>query len=228
MGCVLITVAGCGEDKGYGDPIDNAQAEMSAGMAVGSAGQMNSLAANDTPLNALNTVSAHLNVMVNAKYQAQFQEQPAADSARSNLVDEACVVISGGDVTYNDCDFGGGTIAGSVSVGEDWVTADLAMTVDNPENQVYVTTDMSADLTVRTDLVSGSVDYKIHTETDDVTIDSDLLSDFDVDLDGEGCAVGGEIEAHAIVVSRTDQFTATQDLWVKANFGPACGDVVIR
>lgn len=222
--------AGCGEDKGYGDPIDSPAAEQSAQAAVDSSFQIHG-ETNDAAVVALSGMSSNVSVLVNAKLQAQYQEQlpeqPTATSGiRAGVVDELCVDISDTEIVYDDCDFQGGSLAGTVNLGDDSASVDISISV-SADAEYQIDTRMRGDITVTDSRVVGALDYDVTTVSDDVTSDVELSTTFDVDV-VDGCAVGGEIEANADQVARTGSVTASQSIWVKATFGPECGDVVIR
>lgn len=225
----LSAALGCGEDKGYGDPIENEFAEQSAGTAVSSAYQIHDETSNDAPVLALNQISASISSMANAKLQAQYQDQYPDQqleiTSRSNLVDEACVVIDGDSIVYSACDFQNGTLDGSVRLTD--TTADVDLSIDVQTENVSASTRMRGVVTVTEDSLRGSLDFLVDSENDEITTSVDMFSDFDVDV-LDGCAVGGSIEANVVSVSQTDRIKATQSLWVKATYGPECGEVVIR
>jgi len=218
----LIAVAGglglaCGEDKNYGDPIDDPNATASATAAVSNTNQLREDTANDTALNALNGLSANYNLMAGAKLQYEQGSQPQALPA----VDDACVVVSESGVVYDDCDFAGNTVNGSVSRSGSDVSIDLEFFRSDTDTSTTIDVDGKVSITAAS--LSGYVDFGIRMQTDSITVNTSLDGDFDIDL-VDGCAVGGELEVHASAHANGQ----SQSVWVKAEYGPECGDIVIR
>ena len=104
--------AACGEDKNYGDPLEDPNAAAHANGAVTNTAQLTTDTTNETALNALNALSGNFNILAGIKYQVeQGTDQPTALAA----VDEACVVMSETGIVYTDCDWAGNVVNGSVT-----------------------------------------------------------------------------------------------------------------
>ena len=220
VGLALLTLAlsGCGEDKGYGTPIEDPNAALSASAAVSNGGMLRADTSNDTALVALNGLSGNLNLLAGAKLQHEQGETPQNLAA---AVDENCVVVDEGGVTYTDCEFAGNTVNGSVSRSGSDVSIDLEFF--RLAEDLSTSIDVLGDVGITDVALTGYVDFDIGYDSDDFSATAGLDADFDVVL-ADGCAVGGELEVHATARAQGQ----SESLWVKAEFGPACGDVVVR
>jgi len=217
----LLLLGACGEDKGYGDPIDDPNATTSAEAAVGNATLLGSdQQSNDAALGVINTLSANMNLLAGAKLQQQQGAQQYALPAGSN-VDEACVTITDTTITYDSCDYAGNTVDGTFSHANGHIDIDLVFHYED----VDLTTDVEVDssLDVSDAALTGFLDFKVNLATDGVRVTSRLDGDFDIVL-SDGCAVDGDLEVHASASANGQ----SQDVWVKAEYGPSCGDIVIR
>lgn len=211
--------AACGEDKNYGDPLGDPTAQAHATQSIGNAMLLDSDAANDTPLNAVNGLSANFNLMAGAKLQ---HEQMALRSTAFGAVDDGCVVLAPGSFTYSDCDFAGNTVNGSVVRSGDTISIDLSFARSDEDSSTTIDVDGAVDVTATA--IDGYVDFTITTENEGFSSETILDGDFDVVLDEQGCAVDGELEVHG----KTKVLGQSQSVWAKAEFGPTCGDVIVR
>ena len=218
LGAAMLTA--CGEDKNYGDPLTDPNAPAYASAAVTNARTLTADTTNDTALFALNGLSGNMNILGGAKLQQEQQTNQSLGQG-SQVVDDACVDISESGIVYDDCDWQGTTVNGSVSRSGADVSIDLTfVTVTTDTTQ---TTDARAELTITATELSGFVDFDLDYQLENGSLSAGFDGDFDVVL-AEGCAVGGELEIHATASS----YGQSQSVWVKAEFGPACGDIVVR
>lgn len=220
LGALLLV--GCGEDKGYGDPIQDPNAAASAEAAIGNATLLGSdqQTTNDAALGALNALSANMNLLAGVKLQQQQQAQQYASPTQAN-VDEGCVTVTDTSITYDSCDYAGNIVDGTISNSNGHLDIDILF--------AYADVDVSTDVEVKSSLdvsateIAGYLDFKVILETQDVKVTSHLDGDFDIVL-SDGCAVDGDLEVHASASANGQ----SQDVWVKADYGPSCGDIVIR
>lgn len=211
---------GCGEDKDYGDPIEDPNARASALGAIANAQLLPSMTTNDSALFAVNALSANFNLLTGAKYQHQNGVSQRVD-ASGGQVDEACIVVTSTTITYDNCDFIGATVDGTVSVDASNVSVDVRF--ESSGGDLFQTTDVTANVDVTDQSISGFVDFDLEISTDNAVITSIFDGDFDIDLAG-GCAVGGDLEVHAAVAGNGQSIS----VWAKADYGPTCEDIVIR
>jgi len=218
---VAVLGAACGEDKNYGDPLTDPNAGPQATAAVANARQLSADTTNDTALDALNGVSGNYNILGGIKYQAG-QSQAGPGPRPPLAVDAACVVQTETDITYANCDYAGNTVNGSVTRSG----ADVHVDVDFVRVDTDQTTTIRADgtVTLTETAVTGALDFDVIYEGQGYKITSQLDGDFDVVLDGQGCAIDGQLEVHA----HASAAGQSQSVWVLAEFGPTCGDVVVR
>ena len=215
-----LLTTGCGEDKDYGDPIDNPQAAQSATGAITNAQLLPSTVTNDAVLQGLNGLGANFNLMSGAKLQAQQDSQQRIALSYA-AVDEACVVIGSDTITYADCLFANSTVSGTVTTNGANIAASIHfLFVDEDLTQ---TLDIDADIEVSETKIAGFVDFDSEISDDQLTIKYAFDGDFSVDL-LEGCAVGGELEVHGVVRASGRK----QSVWTKAEYGPTCADVIVR
>lgn len=222
-----LLMAGCGDGGGGGAPIDDPQAKAAATDAAQSMASLQELKANGEDSAAVNNVLSSyssLQGMALAKQSAQLKAAqlplalPKADPSQ-------CVTTSGGTTTYDHCDYGGSSINGTVGVSGDHVTVDLTWDLSSGGQSVIVI--MKGDVAVTETSVSGTLAYNIKVSGSNA-LTYDLKSDFDVTFDGNRCATGGYIRvkqsADVAGVGNVGNFNVT----VRADYGPACGDVVVR
>lgn len=228
MVLTALVATGCGEDKEYGDPIELEFADQSATSAVTNASGVTNMEG-DAPVSALNVLSGNLSVLVNAKYQHLHGDPQTAqriESPERNVIDETCLTQTETELAYDGCETQGMTVDGTVSVSGDEVEIHLDMSVTQADQDFSSEIAIDGVLEVTASAIDGYLDFDTTTETEDLHATVDMDSDFDVELE-DGCAVGGEVEVHAVAVSKSGGVRAEQDLWVKAEYGPACGDVAV-
>jgi hypothetical protein len=214
----LLLATGCGEDKDYGAPLDNPTAQAHATQAVTNVALLDSNTTNDTPLSAIDALSANFNLITGAKYQDRQGTAQYAPGAA--LVDETCVVITETSFTYTDCEFAGNTVNGTVSRSGDTVSVDVHFS--RSDTDTTTTIDVDGSVTANAQKITGYVDFDIDINTDNGTIHTSLDGNFDVVL-ADGCAVDGQLECHAVAKAAGQ----SQSVWAKAEFGPECGQVTI-
>jgi hypothetical protein len=218
-GALAAMLFACGEDKNYGDPIDDPNAPVHASAAITNTQALTTDTTNDTALNALNGLSGNMNILGGVKLQ---QEQGTNQSLQdTSQVDEACVDQTDTSITYTDCDYAGTTVNGSVSRNGSDISIDVEFVAVSEDTTQTTTAD--GQLTVTDTELTGYVDFDIDYDLEETSFSASLDGNFDVVL-SEGCAVGGEMEVHG--TTRANGFS--QSVWVKAEYGPACMDVVVR
>lgn len=220
IAAAVVFAAACGEDKNYGDPLTDPSAVSHANAAITNTSGLSTDTTNDSSLSLLNGLSANMNLLAGIKMQRD--QAPARLVPTEAGVDEACVVVTESSISYNDCDWNGVTVNGSVSRSGTHVSIDLSF-VNASDPDYRQTTRSRGEIDISDTAITGFVDFDLDIETDGGTISGDFDGDFDVVLDN-GCPVGGFLEIHAVASAAG----RTQSVWVKADYGPACGDVVVR
>ena len=228
--CILAAgLAACGENKNYGEPLEDPNAAQSAMAAVLNAQRMGTMASNDVALSSADGFAGNLNVLAGVKFQAEQPQQddeefaaPKRNAARLMLVDEACVTESGTTITYNDCDYSNTVVNGTVSIDLPNIDMDVEfVSVDEDSTQ---TTEFRANMNVSETAIDGYFDVDLDYSSDEgFGFSGTFDSDFDIVL-ADGCAVGGELEAHAVVKASG----RSESVWVKAEYGPDCETVIVR
>lgn len=217
---IAAMLAACGEDKNYGDPIEDPNAPVHANAAITNAQFLVADTVNDTALNALNGLSGNMNVLGGVKLQQEQGTSQSLDGPTS-VVDEACVDQTETSISYSDCEWVGTTVNGSVTRSGSDISIDVEfVSVSEDTTQ---TTNANGQLTLTDTELTGYVDFDIDYDFDGNDLGASLDGDFDVVL-SEGCAVGGEMEVHG----KTSGSGFSQSVWVKAEYGPVCMDVVVR
>lgn len=214
---VLALAVGCGDDGGgsgdYGDPIPNAQAEAAGEQSVEGAAEIADLGsdpANEGALGQAFAVYGNLSTMASTKQSSTAQGILGTGAA--SVWDPNCVTVDGDTATYSMCDSGGSTIDGTISGNDSSVTIDLAIATTQAD------IDMEGMLSITDTSLQGNLKYTTTVEASGQTINTVYEGIYDVTAT-EGCPTGGQVEVH---------YTATGgaiDVWAKAEFGPACGDV---
>lgn len=219
-GALAALLVACGEDKNYGEPLDDPSAPIHANGAVSNTQLLTTDTMNDTALNALNGVSGNMNVLGGIKLQAEQQSNQSLRDT-SSAVDEACVDQTETSITYTDCEWVGTTVNGTVSRSGSDVSIDVEfVSVSEDTTQ---TTHADGALTITDTEISGYLDFDIDFDFDGGSVQTSLDGSFDIVL-SEGCAVDGEMEVHG----KSSSYGQSQSVWVKAEYGPTCMDVVVR
>jgi hypothetical protein len=181
----------------------------------------------------------NLNLVVSAKQRAELGQATgglttSALEVATAALDQACFTQGAdGSVTYDQCDYGTGTIDGSLSYAGDTLTIDLTITSTAGGSW---TIREAGRLTLTDALVQGTLDLSITTDFDQgaaagYAIDYDVDAIYDVQLT-DGCPTGGSLEVHAVtsianLPAGVPGGAGETDVWVKAEFGPGCGDVTL-
>lgn len=249
LGFALVLAGACESDSGgasYGDPIQPSATETAAAMqSVDTAKDMRSLAEDD-PTNsaAIGSVSqswGNFNVLVSAKQSASGDGAPTglgglgAGLTLDAALTEGCYTTDGTTTTYSDCDTGTGTIDGHIGLQGDTVDIDLTISLSQG---TALTMNEQGSLTITDASITGDLHLEVETSlggiaipgAGDYTVNYDLDATYNVTLDADGCPVGGTLEIHAISSvsgSNIPGGAGEYDVWVKAEYGPNCGDVTL-
>lgn len=233
VGVVMFAVAcgggDSGGDKNYGTPLSSPAAGAAAKNAVDdikSLSTLESMPNSDAALNRVGTTYSSALTMVNAKLAEHPPTANLAEALRTvgrKPFDPSCYTATASMVTYNDCNYGGGSIDGTISWGSGTFAINVAITVTS--NGQNVTVKENGTLTVTETAVKGDFAIDAKLAGSGVTLDYAFDTSYDVTLTN-GCPTGGTIEVHG-------DWTLTQpqnyhyDVWVKADFGPTCNDVKV-
>jgi len=231
LGLTATALVACGGDdgggKGYGDPIDNAGAEQAADQSVDQTMSLETLTqtpGDNAAIGSLNGVYASLSQVLNAKYAATAQQQASLTGSSTSNVDGPCLTTTTGGATYDMCDFGSGTIDGTISSSGETVTVDLTIATSASGSTTNI--DMDGSVTIAADALTGDLAYTVTAMTSGQTVNYDIDATYDIGL-VEACPTSGEMEVHGKWSVEGLQGSAA-DVWVKAEFGPNCGDVTLR
>ena len=220
----MFSAAACGEDKGYGDPITDPAVEQAAVNLVSGVSVLVDDKTNDGAVVAADFLSSSLIALATAKLATQVPERtPTIVDTGSNVVDEACVTTDGTLITYDNCDFGGVVLDGTASQSGDHVEVDVTTSMTDPEFSLDA--NLGVSLTINDQVIVGHLSSTAKMTFAEVggPITSSLSAEFDVALDN-GCPIGGFIEINMSASAQGQ----SESVWVKADYGPACGDVTVR
>jgi hypothetical protein len=239
VGAVLL-VSACGgdDDKGYGDPITITSEQKSEISGLVSEAASVASVASTTPcdgedLAKMTGLYASMTLLLDAKLTAQNTRlapqvlealQRMGTRSAGKLPEGGTCVPGSGNVTFDDYQFEGGTMDGTISFGGGKFTTDLTVTVSQDASSVAMK--MKGSLTVSDTAIKGNLSLSASVAASGATVTAEFASNFDLHLTNN-CATGGQIEVHASGEATTSGSHATYDLWAKAVFGPACGDVTI-
>lgn len=213
----ILILGACGGDGGgdFGDPIDSPQAQAAATATLDDTNSLNEIRddpSDDGSLGKALSISGSLQTMSSAKLGAGAQ---ALTSGLEVNVDENCFTSTDTSVTYTNCMSDSTTIDGTISWTVDTLVIDLTIATTD------LTYSIDGDLTITDTLIDGNLDYTWQGMQAGQTFNYSLDADYDnITLDATGCATGGELVVHSV--------TTGFDVWVKAEYGPNCGDVTIR
>jgi hypothetical protein len=216
------SLAACGEDKDYGDPLTNPSAPALASASVTNAVALQTDTSNESALNALNGLSGNFNSITGIKYQERQQQAPGPQRPPLS-VDDACVVQTDSSITWTDCLYAENTVNGSVTRSGSTVDVDVHFhyqdTTDNRTQDV----DAGGSIDITPTSLTGTLSFDLHIDSDGFSTSGDFDGYYDVVM-ADNCAVDGqaEIRGHASAAG------VSQTIWVLAEFGPTCGDVVVR
>jgi hypothetical protein len=234
---MVLLVAACGggdDDKGYGDPITvDSATKSSITQAVQSAAALRTIEdtpGSDTALANVSGLYGSMNVLMAAKLAATAGQQRLApvgailEAAAGKPVTQDCLTVTTGKVTYNNCNYGQGTIDGTISYGSGTFSIDLEISSTTGGSMFSIT--QRGSLTVTTGAITGDLSIDVEAKFGNVTTTSSFDADYDIVLTN-ACATDGSLEVHAEGSAQTGQGSGGYDVWVKADFGPACGDVTV-
>ena len=224
MMVVSMGVAACGDGNGGGggggggggstidDTVAEEQASSLASQASNSFANLVETPNDDKAIADLFTVYANALGVASAGNQtvAIGGEQGTQEAAPvdSNVVN--CVSTSGGTTTWDNCNFSGYTLDGTITVSGDQLDIDLSIVFS------AVTITFQGSLTVTPTLIDGT--FSVNSTVQSVGFAIDVT--FDVVELSAGCPVGG-----SIIVDPS--LSTGQIRSVQADFGPACGDVTL-
>jgi hypothetical protein len=253
IACFTIAAAACGgeEDRGYGDPIGGAAEQEAASGAIDSIYSLRSFqdtgGSDDLALAGVTSGFADLSTLLSAKLVAEagqgqqylvgedeiFQRIKSSaptvalaigESESASLFGDGCITSSGDTITYNNCTWLYGRIDGWITVSGNHLSFDLE--VDYGDTGFNYTLNMDGSVDVSDTRVVGNFNYVIDANYNGSVLSYRLDGDFDVAL-VDGCAVGGFLEIHGSVSASNAGSSGGWDGWVRAEFGPSCGQVRI-
>jgi hypothetical protein len=229
---IAIAAAACGggTDKGYGQPltVDATTKTMLSGIVTKAAG-VQSVATSPCAGDGLTNLAGlydslsillELKLGKNASGLAPLMRE-ALGSAKPDAT--GCNAASG-TVTFDHFDLGVGTLNGKITYSNGNFTTDLTVTLST--NGTTLTMKMSGTIAVSATALKGELDISANATLSGTTVNVSFSSNYDVTL-ANNCATGGQIELHADGNGSGQGKTANYDVWVKAVFGPACGDVTV-
>jgi hypothetical protein len=225
----VLSSAACGggDDKGYGDPLTlDSATRASITAAVQSAASLASLESapgDTTAIAKVGGLYGSMSVLLAAK-QASGSRKPSFPEGAQKPFDESCLTVAAGKVTYASCDYGSGTINGSVSWSSNTFTIDLSMTSSSAGATFLVT--QKGNLSISPGSIKGTLDIRAEVMVAGTSSRGSFGAEYDITLI-DGCATGGLMEVHAQGSASGGGGSGSYDLWVKAVFGPTCGDVTV-
>ncbi len=253
-------LAGCGDDDDGGSGGAAGSPEGAAANSASAAVELNTVKeqpADGAVLGTLNKMYANLQAF---DVQIKAQEAQAAGDGGGNLpgggmlpgggqipgrltvrhdaLDEACITVdmNTGSTTFDNCEEGGATFNGSVTVNGDQVSVDVQMVVDPSSyagavpagapgaapsiKEVRVTEKTPTPLTVTDTRIDGVFQVNIMATIDipmlgTQTLPTNLTATYALELT-DGCATGGTLA----ISDGNQSHTAT--------FGPGCNEVTIE
>ena len=254
----LLVGHGCGSDSDGGGPSGESGATQSVESAASLKGvsedPMSELSvAGVTKLHAdLQQIVAAK--QVTDVQGSTLTARPSALAVVQQALFADCVTHADGTVTYNECGVSGSTLNGSITTTGDEIQFDLTITVDPSAYDLSVISDMAGEesmaglpsevseaaptvnsvsaheagtVTVTQGSITGNVEVSVDVSMTvevpvvgpyDTTMSVKIEAVYDVQLD-KGCPTGG-----TLVVNQT----SPNEVSATAEFGPACGDVVIK
>ena len=231
---VIMLVAACGgsSEKDYGDPVTvDSSTKSGITSAINSAAALASIESDPNSNATLSTVSG-LYTALGVLYPAcaAHVNKPAFDpaiildarDAMTKPVDQACVTVTTNKVTYNACNYGSGTINGSVSYGAGVFSMDLKISV-SAGGSTYTVTEKGT-ITVSSSAIVGDMEIKVDTNAGGASVKATYSAEYAVTLTSN-CATGGFIEVSVSGSASTQGGSGSYSISTKAEFGPTCGDV---
>lgn len=246
---------GGGGGGSYGAPLEATPAEKQVAVsAVDSVQDLTALATTDVANeSALGSVSGSYGTM-NALVGVKLSKDPgaAAGGAGSNFgflsqaqgaLDAGCYSTDGATTTYTGCDTGGFSITGTITTGESQVSIDLTLTGSGTVGGLnsFAFTQVGS-ISFSETAITGELKYDTDVDIDGAGGTSGSFSTktavraiYDIQLTA-GCATGGTLEVNQKTtadlsglegVPASAANSGSTDVWVKAEFGPNCGDVTL-
>jgi hypothetical protein len=231
---LVFSIAACGgEDKGYGDPIGGPSEQAAATAAVDQVKDLQQLAQTDGgDNNALGSVTGafgNLSQLLNAKMVADLAGPGApANQAlqdRPSRLDAGCYTQDANGVEYRNCDTGGGTIDGHIFY--DAENLDIDLTISMTAGAGSTSISMVGDLSITDTEIVGDLGYVVTVDQQGMAFEYAISANYDIGLTN-GCATSGTMELHGNWSIDAQGQQQEYDVWVMAEYGPNCGDVVVR
>jgi hypothetical protein len=223
---LILALVACGTSRKEFVPSE--EEKQSAVNVVDSTQSLESLKADARSNTAINQFSQ---IQSNSQYLISMQQGrgSALSSPLEALTSAAslddCAVDSGGTVTYNNCDYGSGTINGTVNVAGDTITVDLTINAYGSSQSLDLS--YKGAVTVSATGIDGGLTVKYDISGLNYSIDIDYNA---IALDANGCAIGG-----SLIVDADWSYAGLGSLGgagsssasVEVNFGPACGEMTM-
>lgn len=227
---LLFLVSACGgsDEKEYGDPVTvDPSTKSGLTSAISSAAALASVESNpsnDATLGNVSSLYTAFAVLSPACQVNARKPEPAelALDALSKPIDETCVTVTTGKVTYNNCNYGSGSINGFISYGGGTFTTDIKITVSVSGSSTTVTE--KGVMNVSATAIKGNMTVSTNGSFGGTTVKATYSSTFDVMLTSS-CATGGKVEVSISGTASGQGGSGSYDFGAKAEFGPACGDV---
>jgi hypothetical protein len=226
---ILLVAGACGgsDERDYGDPITiDTSTKTSLTSAISAAAALVTIEnapSSDSALSAFAGFSSAYAVLTPA---CQSKIQGAAfelsRDAMFKPVDMTCVTIATGKVTYNNCNYGGGSINGSISYGAGMFTMDVTVSIGATGSTTTVK--QKGSIAVSATAIKGNMDIDVSGSFGGTTVNAGYDADFDVTL-ASGCATGGFVEVAVSGSASGQGGSGSYNFGAKAEFGPSCGDI---
>jgi hypothetical protein len=234
---VTMLMAACGgtADKGYDKPltVDATTKTMLSGI-VDKAAEVQTVATSPCSgdgINSLASLYESLTILLDLKLgkNASSAVAPALRAALvagANKPQTSGCNAGTGTVTFDHFDFGEGTINGKITYSGGSFTTDVTVTLST--GTTSATIKETGSLALSSGAIKGDLEITANVSLGGATVNASFSSSFDLKL-ANGCATGGQIELHAVgnATGTSAGQHASYDEWVKAVFGPACGDVTV-
>lgn len=231
---VAVLMAGCGgsDEPDYGDPITVDSATMSSlNSAIESATSFSTIEntpGDNSALSKIGTLYSAMAVLPTV-CQAHASKPEGAEAHEALMkawagkpVDTTCLTVTTNKVTYNACNFGSGTMNGTISWGNNTFSIDIDMSVT--AGGATTTISESGSITVSGAGITGGLSIAVNSSIGATTVKATYTADYDVTL-SSGCATGGKIEFSAKGNASTSGGSGSYSFGIKAEFGPTCGSV---
>jgi hypothetical protein len=241
---LVAAAAGCSsEDKQYKQPIGGATEQRVARGAIDSVVGVGTL---DNPAGAFARFGDAFSGMVSlsaTKYSAvsgrplpasftdSFQPMMGGSAQSQTMptdIDDPCVIRSGDTVRFNRCQILFFTLDGRITANAQRAVMDIHFAMQNPQTRSEVLSlDYRADVRLAVDRLTGTLAFDLKAQADGGQFSASSQGVLDVLLTGS-CPTGGSLESHTVAHGGNGRDRLDVDVWVKADFGPSCGQVTIR